>query len=320
MMQYNVENLFDTVRSAVHNDADFTPEGKNHWLSGRYWAKLRALARVIAAAGGASPIDIVGMVEVENDSVLRDLTKRTPLRTVGYEYCITRGRDARGINVALLYQPAKFSVLTAATIPVVPPVGERPTRDILRVEGLLPTRDSLTIFVVHFPSSRGGYGAAGDYRSYVAGILRAQVDSIQAVRPAANIVVMGDMNDELTAPCLSGSLGARMMSADRCLEAQMLYEALPTSMYHEAVGGTYFYQNQWGQIDHILLSASMLSGDGVCVAERGWKIFDAPFLLETDLKWGGRRHQPKRTFLGASYHRGISDHLPLVVYLELKFR
>jgi hypothetical protein len=64
----------------------------------------------------------------------------------------------------------------------------------------------------------------------------------------------------------------------------------------------------------------MLSGDGVCVAEHGWKIFDAPFLLETDLKWGGRRHQPKRTFLGVSYHRGISDHLPLVVHLELKFR
>ena len=319
MMQYNVENLFDTVRSATHNDADFTPEGRNHWTSGRYWAKLSGLARVIASAGGASPIDLVGMVEVENDSVLRDLTKRTLLRTMGYEYCITHGRDARGINVALLYQPAKFRVLTAATMPVVPLADERPTRDILCVEGVLPTRDSLTVFVVHFPSSRGGYGVASDYRSYVAGVLRAQVDSIQTVRRDANIVVMGDMNDELSAPCFSESLGARMMSADGDAEELMLYEAPPTPMFHEAVGGTYFYQNQWGQIDHILLSASMLRGDQVRVAERGWKIFDAPFLLETGQKWGGKSLQPKRTFLGTSYHSGCSDHLPLLVHLELNF-
>ena len=39
-------------------------------------------------------------------------------------------------------------------------------------------------------------------------------------------------------------------------------------------------------------------------------IHDAPFLLEDDEKYGGV--QPKRTYIGHRYHKGYSDHLPLV--------
>lgn len=37
--------------------------------------------------------------------MLFDLTKRSALRTAGYEYVMTNSPDERGIDVALLYHP-----------------------------------------------------------------------------------------------------------------------------------------------------------------------------------------------------------------------
>ena len=77
IMEYNVENLFDTIPEPSCDDVAFTPQGEQQWDTRRYWAKQGRLARVIAAAGGDAPIELVGMVEVENDSVLYHLTRRT---------------------------------------------------------------------------------------------------------------------------------------------------------------------------------------------------------------------------------------------------
>lgn len=319
MMQYNVENLFDTVRSAEHNDADFTPEGKNHWTSGRYWIKLGNMARVIAAVGGTTPVDLVGMVEVENATVLNDLTKHTSLRSLGYEYCITQGKDERGINVALLYQPAKFKLLSAENLPVVVPEGMRPTRDVLKVEGLLPTRDTLTVFVVHFPSRRGGVGLSEHYRSHVAVMVRERIDSIFVERPLAKVVVMGDMNADMQSPCMVQGLKAKVLKSETVLAEGELYEAEYTAAFQADVKGTYFYQNEWEQIDHILVSPSVVQSRTMKVSLEGWSIFDASFLLDEKHKSARKWNYPKRTYLGTNYQKGFSDHLPVVLQMKLFF-
>lgn len=105
IMTYNVENLFDTLHAVGKSDTEFTPQGEHHWNAHHYWRKLVRIGSVIAAAGGSSPVDIVALAEVENDSVLYDLTKRTKLHKIGYEFIITHANDARGINVALMYLP-----------------------------------------------------------------------------------------------------------------------------------------------------------------------------------------------------------------------
>ena len=135
-MEYNVENLFDTLHAPGCQDSDFTPEGSHHWNTLRYWGKLGRLARVIAGVGGATPPDLGALAEVENDSVLSHLTRRTSLSLLGYEYIITRSADVRGINVALLYQPYRFrpvSVDTFRVSPLHPRIS--PTRYLLHVAG-----------------------------------------------------------------------------------------------------------------------------------------------------------------------------------------
>ena len=185
IMEYNVENLFDTIPDPVKNDRDFLPQGNLRWTSERYWFKQGRLARVIAGAGGDVPIELVGLVEVENDTVLAHLTRHTSLARLGYEYLITNGPDERGIDVALLYQPNRFRPVYREDLRVQLGEGVRPTRDVLFVEGLLPTLDTLSIFVAHFPSRRGGKQMTEAYRLQVAQVIRHKVDSIQRCRPEA---------------------------------------------------------------------------------------------------------------------------------------
>ena len=66
---YNVENLYDTIPSPFGNDRDYTPQGRLHWDSTRYTAKLHNLARVLDALS----LDVAGLAEVESEQAVRDL-------------------------------------------------------------------------------------------------------------------------------------------------------------------------------------------------------------------------------------------------------
>ena len=75
-----VKNLFDTKDDPLTADNDFLPSGNRHWTSGRFYHKLQQLAKVITAAGEWSTPALIGLCEVENDSVLVRLLDFTPLR------------------------------------------------------------------------------------------------------------------------------------------------------------------------------------------------------------------------------------------------
>ena len=200
-MELNCENLFDTRHDSLKNDLEFLPEGSYKWTPYRYWAKLNHLGQEIVAQSNPIP-DFVAMCEVENDSVMFDLTRRSLLRNAGYEYVMTSSPDERGIDVALLYQPASFALLHSHSIRIKPLPDTRPTRDILYVSGLIITGDTLHVLVVHAPSRRGGEQASRPYRLHVADRLAAAVDSIYAESRDAKIIVAGDFNDYADSPAL----------------------------------------------------------------------------------------------------------------------
>lgn len=154
-VELNCENLFDTRHDSLKNDVEFLPEGSYHWTPYRYWHKVNHLGQVIMglgyeeASGDVQLPDLVALCEVENDSVLFDLTKRSVIRTAGYEYVMTHSPDERGIDVALMYQPFSFSLIHSWSIRVKRLPDTRPTRDILYVSGRVITGDTLHVFVVH---------------------------------------------------------------------------------------------------------------------------------------------------------------------------
>lgn len=291
-MELNCENLFDTKHDSLKNDLEYLPEGNYKWTPSRYWVKLNHLGQEIVAQSDPVP-DFVAMCEVENDSVMFDLTKRSLLRNAGYEYVMTSSPDERGIDVALLYQPASFALLNSRSIRILPLPDTRPTRDILYASGLIITGDTLHVFVVHAPSRRGGEEASRPYRLHVASRLAEAVDSVYAISRDAKIIIAGDFNDYADSPAL-----------------KYLYEHHLTNISHDAQGShgakaTYRWHGEWRSLDQILCSPSLAAAKQEC------KIGDLPFLLEDDEKYGGKK--PYRTYLGPRYLGGYSDHLPLVV-------
>ena len=195
VMSWNVENLFDTHHDTLKNDNEFLPDAIRHWNYTKYKKKLADMARVITAVGEWNPPALVGLCEVENDSVLRDLTQRSPLKELGYRYVMTSSPDLRGIDVALLYQRDLFKLLSFRSIPIPSFKHHRPTRDLLHVSGLLLTGDTLDVIVCHLPSRSGGAKESEPYRLHAARILRTEADSLLNIRLHPQLVIMGDFND-----------------------------------------------------------------------------------------------------------------------------
>ena len=169
VMFYNVENLFDCRHDSLKEDREFLPGGEKKWTPSRYWRKLDALSKVVAAVGEERLPDLVGLCEVENDSVLFDLTRRSSLRALGYRYVAIHSPDVRGIDVALLYQPGSFRLLESREI-TVPSVdaGFRPTRNVLYVKGRVLSGDTLHVLVCHLPSRLGATRVSRRHRMLAA--------------------------------------------------------------------------------------------------------------------------------------------------------
>lgn len=309
-MFYNVENLFDTVNDSIKNDDDFMPDGFMRWNMRRYWDKLRNITRVITAVGEMHSPSLVGLCEIENDTVLHDLTKRSPLRAQGYEYVATNSPDERGIDVALLYQPHQFGLLESNEYEIEFSRSDaRPSRNILHAVGKVISGDTLDVFVVHPPSRYGGQKESEPQRLDVAKQLRNRVDSLWDVRTSCNVIILGDFNDYPNNKSLKSVLKASSIQSD--IADEELYNMFLHRM-NEKDFGTYFYQGMWGILDQIIVSGNMLRDDSaIYVKNKEAHIFKADFLLEEDKNTGSSK--PYRTYLGPRYLGGFSDHLPVYV-------
>lgn len=310
---WNIENLYDTADDSTTQDEEFTPEGLRHWNYSRYSTKLNHLAKAILAMGRWEPPAVVGLCEVENRKVLNHLTRYSPLSRFGYRIEHFDSPDRRGVDVALLYRPGVFRVTGARPITICFPFAtEARTRDILMVTGLLWERDTLTLFVNHWPSRRGGKTGSQPRRTWVAGVLRHLVDSILQVRANANILIMGDFNDEPDDESLKTTLGAQTGPLN--MQKGALFNLMSSKMGRE---GTHCYRGEWAILDQFIVSEALLSGkSGIATGGESVTIFKPAFMVTEDNSWLGTK--PRRSFNGPAYEGGFSDHLPITVELERK--
>ncbi|MEI6061608.1 MAG: endonuclease [Bacteroidota bacterium] len=309
VMFYNVENLFDPSEDSAVADDEYQPRGMRGWTYDRLKRKQINLAKVMLAVGGWDPPEVIGLCEVEDRIVLYGLTNDTPLKNFGYRIIHYDSPDPRGIDVAMLYRPEKFRVLDSYPIPVRFPFDTAArTRDILFVKGIACKRDTINILVNHWPSRFGGAMATIPKRKYVASVVRNLSDSLLKVNPNANILIMGDLNDSPYDESVSKVLQARMDSLN--LAPGDLYDMLAGAGISWKKG-TIKFREEWETIDHMIISRPLLSKTN----PHSLHIFDAPFLLQDDEVWFGKK--PFRTYYGAKYIGGFSDHLP--IYMDLKF-
>jgi predicted extracellular nuclease len=305
---YNVENLFDIFKDSIKNDDAWTPRGANRWTKARYEKKQKDLFKVIAALGHEQPLAILGLCEIENSRVLRDLTRGTPLRNHNYRYVHYESADSRGIDVAMIYRPDLFEVIKHYPIQLIfPPDTISRTRDFLYVKGVLFQKDTVHVIVCHFPSKFGGLMQTKGRRAFAGNLLREKVDSILRENPLANIITMGDFNDEPSDESMAISFRSRCDTASFQPD-----DMLNLMCRFEGKKGSHKFRETWSIIDQIMISKSLVKNiKGLSILGQKAHVFEPDFLLEDDRVNMGKK--PFRTYIGTRYHGGFSDHLPIFV-------
>ena len=303
---YNLENLFDVKDDPNTLDDDFTAEGRKKWSKKRYRKKLFKLGKTIAKIGkkssGRGPI-ILGVAEVENKRVLKDLLKTTHLNKETYEFIHFESPDERGIDTALLYKPEYFESLHSEAIPLIleDEEGKRDTtRDILYVHGKL-NEEEIHVFVNHWPSRRAGEDLTEYKRLTAAEKVMEYMDKIESEFEAPNYIIMGDFND-----------GPDSKSIKNLVARRQLYNPMEKLLTPER--GSANYRRTWSLFDQIIVSHSFFNYQKGTHSFTHANIFDAHFLTEWTGKYQGN---PFRTYVGKKYKGGYSDHFP--VYIQLQF-
>ena len=310
LMFYNVENFFDTDNDPLTNDDEYTPEGKRYWSVGRYINKRNNIFKVIANVGEWEPPSLISLCEIENRKVLEGLIRNTPLTKYQYGIIHKDSPDQRGIDVALIYRKDLLRPVRQQFIPY--PDRRRRTRDILFVTLLTQNKDTLHLFINHWPSRSGGQKKSEPARILTASILRQKVDSIFARNANANIVITGDLNDEPLDKSIISGLKAKPDISKTAPSA--LYNLTALKMKEKT--GTIKYQGRWLVYDQMIVSGAMLKpGNKLETGLKKCTIFRADYLLEPDKRYSGTK--PFRTYSGLKYNKGFSDHLPVVLDITL---
>ncbi len=305
---YNVENFFDYFDDSLKNDDAFTPRGLNHWTKERYERKVKNLFKAIAALGSAKPLAILGLCEIENKKVLQDLIRGTPLRKHNYHYIYHQSADSRGVNVAMIYRPDLFKVLEQRPVHLIfPPDTVSRTRDFLYVKGVLFHTDTLHLIVCHFPSKYGGLMQTKERRAFAGRLLREKVDSILKENPKANIITMGDFNDEPSDESMTVAYRSRCDTANF-----QAFDMLNLMCRFEGKKGSHKFQETWSIIDQIMISKSLVQNlNHLRILQQKAHIFSPDFLLQDDKIHIGKK--AFRTYIGSRYIGGFSDHLPVFI-------
>lgn len=310
---YNLENLYDTVNNTMVDDEEFLPNSERRYNGRIYKDKLERLSTVISQMGtdlNPDGLAILGVAEIENDTVLTDLTHTALLKDRKLKIVHYNSPDRRGVDVAMLYNPKYFTPLCSAPLFVQLPGGSKDsyfTRDILYVKGLLDG-DTIHVFVNHWPSRSGGEERSIPARAAAAKVAKNKIDSIMGANAASKVVLMGDLNDDPISPSVTKVLGAK--GDEKKVSQTGLFNPW-VDMYKKGLG-TLAYQDAWGLFDQVIVSGSWLPKDQAGYFYQKAVIFNKDFLVQ---KTGKYRGYSKRTWDGITYNYGYSDHFP--VYLMM---
>lgn len=324
---YNCENFYDTINQVNVVDEEFLPSSSKGYNSRLYDSKSNNIASVIYCLGNlykSKGIALLGVAEIENKNVLTSVLNNPLIKKFNYKFIHFDSKDIRGIDVALIYNPAVFKpyqyrpyTLTDATH-----FDTYSTRDILYIQGMLDST-WVHILVNHWPSRRGGEKVSSEKRIWAATVCKRIMDSVLDREPLAKFIVMGDFNDNPN---------------NKSLKSLKLYN--PFLPFFKKGLGSMAYRDSWSLFDQILLNYNWeidLNNKDIKEfqkvelqkKEETYRekikaneliycksiIYKNSSLIETEGKYQG---YPKRTWNGDQYRGGYSDHFPVAIILKAK--
>lgn len=306
LMQYNVENLYDTEHDAGTDDYTYLPLKTKRALGDHYhhcqglgsrsrierclnldWSeslvkqKIKNLSKVI---NSFSP-SILVLNEVENMKVLKQLADEGLNQEYSHLVLIP-GDDTRGIDNALI---SKYPVLWSRHHSIFHQGKKLDTRGILEVA--LKVQDkTIVIFANHWPSQSN----PTTERIAAAQTLQELAENVTADM----VLAMGDFNVHDT------DTPYPYLSMPDFIDIELLARANNFPLWP----GTHFDDGHWNSRDKIFWHKS----SRLSVNAQNYSIFAAPFLFERNEK----EELIPMTFDPKS-GQGYSDHLPTTLTISL---
>jgi endonuclease/exonuclease/phosphatase family metal-dependent hydrolase len=353
IMSYNVENLFDTKHDEGKDDWTFLPSnypGKNencakvssrfyrsecfktNWTEEHLQLKLQQIKKMVMSDRQKLP-DLLALVEVENEKVVQKLAN-----VLGYKkLLVTDSPDERGVDVALLYNlPSGVTLLSSEEFNLHElNVLDNRTRNILKVTFDLKNKETLSVYVNHWPSQ----GNPTEDRLAIADFLHEKIKEDLRITNR-HILVVGDFNTLASeSPNPVGDHLAHGTTVDRADKGILedVYEQfakLPDSQRVVLPRGTHFYSKErnWNHLDKFLTSLALRNTRSSCKTKLSTESFRiiAPSWAQTTYpeskpksntvayNTGKSQLVPKRYNFHTlkAEEAGFSDHYPISLSLN----
>ena len=288
---WNIENLFDIENDPNKNDDEFALNGRKNVTQKIYNLKIQHSAEVLSDLN----VDVLGLCEVENMTVLKDLNKAYSGRN--YNIVHYESPDKRGIDNALMYDENQFSVLASKPILNILKNGNK-VRDILYVKGEY-RNEILHLFINHWPSNYGGKEKAIPKRTSTAKLIMNEVSLIQQNDKFAEIILLGDFNENPDEQNI-----------------EILREVGLNSLMRTMIGdpgvGTYVSRGEDYFYDQIIVNNGLQDKKNLTLVHGSTYILDLPKYRQQDGKY---KHFPFRFWAGNKLLGGYSDHLAIKVQI-----
>lgn len=308
---WNFENLFDTIDDPKTEDEEFLPSSTKEWSDERLDKKIYNLSRVIRSMNNDNGPDLLGVCEVEHQSLLDTMITKF-LSDKSYKTAYLESLDGRGIDNGIIYNSEIFSLLDVKGHRV--DLGDAyETRFVLEGTFLLDKKDTIYFFVNHWPSRRGGEDESEPKRINAAKTIRTQIDLIYTKNVNSNIIIVGDFNDEPTNISITEHLKAQPFFCDS-LEHENLSVDSGTDLFNLSYKawfdglGSYKYRDDFNMLDQIIISKELLLGEKIKYVCNSFEVYK-PYLMVT--RTGKFEGAPFPTYGGTRYLGGYSDHYPV---------
>jgi endonuclease/exonuclease/phosphatase family metal-dependent hydrolase len=311
---WNVENLFDVDGSP--DRPEWLQRALARELAG--WnaevlaLKIEQLARIIRQMNGGAGPDVLGVCEVENEHVLRQLIEALALTTRDYDVAHADTSDERGIDVAFLFDRRKFEKREQFSQVI---LKRNATRDLFQVTlGIEASGRELILIGNHWPARSAGVYESEPYRILAAETLSYWHERIMAIKGAnMPVLAMGDFNDEpfsrsLTEYALSSIQAAKVLNARSPRFFNLMWPL------HGQRLGTHYFDNFANLLDQFLVSRPLLERAAPL------RVDVASARIEAFPEMVGRGDYPAPRRFGRPSSgfdpTGFSDHYPIAVMLH----
>lgn len=308
---WNVENLYDVVDDPDNDgDDEFLPHNPvTRWTRERYETKLDNLAQVISGMNNGQGPDVLGLEEIENEDVIRDLVDKLEGKSYGIVHADSP--DPRGIDTAMIFNRDRFSLLETHAYKV-RLKWQNTTRDILHA--ILEDHNGLRlhVFVNHWPSRGGGVKESEANRFEAARVLALALDRIFLREPQARVVIVGDFNDEPDSRSIRKVLDVESYPVPSGAYASTNLYNLAEPKSEKGQGSfshSFAGETEWRMYDQIIVSGALLQGTRI-EPDRDSFLIDKPaYMVE---EHGRDKGAPVPTFENQEFYQGgYSDHFPV---------